>query len=300
MNNANPSKAEILRKHAEKLLGGKLPDPGPSSHQDEIKIILGELEKHQVELEQQNQELMLAKEQATAEANKFTDFFDFAPTGFFTLSIKGEILELNLAGAKMLGQERSKLNNNLFHAYVSEESQIVFHLFLAKIFEENLCETIQITLGVNSDLPTYVNLTGKIAGNAELCYITATDVTDNKLAELAIKESAEKFQIFFEKSAVGKSVTTMDGSLQTNDAFCQILGYSREEFKHLKWWDITHPDDISINQKILDSIIAGEKESERWEKRYIHQDGSIVWVDINTAHSSGQSGKTAIFHHLHR
>jgi PAS domain S-box-containing protein len=98
-----------------------------------------------------------------------------------------------------------------------------------------------------------------------------------------IKKSEENFRNVFEHSVVGISMTTIDGKLKTNKAFSRILGYSEAELSKLRWQEITHSDDIERSQEIISSIITGEKASARWEKRYIHKNGNIVWADISTS-----------------
>ncbi len=110
-----------------------------------------------------------------------------------------------------------------------------------------------------------------------------TDITERKQTEIALKQNEEKFRNFFENTIVGMSITSIDGNLTVNNAFCKIVGYSETELNNLNWKEITHLDDIELNNKIISSILKGEKQSEHWEKRYIHKDGHIVWVDINTA-----------------
>ena len=108
------------------------------------------------------------------------------------------------------------------------------------------------------------------------------EMIERKKAEEAMKQSEDYFRNIFEYSAVGNSITTLDGRLRTNKEFCSILGFSDQELSATNWRDITHPDDIETNEKNIESIISGEKSSMRWEKRYIHKDGHIVWVDIST------------------
>ncbi|MCX6240088.1 MAG: PAS domain S-box protein [Bacteroidia bacterium] len=108
------------------------------------------------------------------------------------------------------------------------------------------------------------------------------EINERKKAEEALQLSEEYFRNIFEYSTVGKSITTLDGKLKTNKEFCRILGYSNDELSTMKWQEITYPIDIETNQKIIDSIISGEYLSRRWEKRYIHKNGHIVWVDVST------------------
>ena len=48
--------------------------------------LIHELEVHQIELEMQNEELVLAKEQAELATEKYTELYDFSPSGYFILS----------------------------------------------------------------------------------------------------------------------------------------------------------------------------------------------------------------------
>jgi len=92
----------------------------------------------------------------------------------------------------------------------------------------------------------------------------------------------EIFRNLFEHSVVGMSITSLDNKLHPNDAFCEMLGYSKEELVDKQWDEYTHPDDIAYNHAVIDSILAGGKKSVRWEKRYLHKNGSTIWVDIHT------------------
>jgi PAS domain S-box-containing protein len=130
-----------------------------------------------------------------------------------------------------------------------------------------------------------------IAKNKLLKY----DISERRLVEEALQLSEEKFRSIFEYSAEGKSMSTTDGKLIMNKAFCQILGYTEDELSPAKLKEITHPDDVVNNQKIVSSILSGEKEVARWEKRYIHKNGNIVWVDISTTLLRDNSGNPLYF-----
>lgn len=86
-----------------------------NASEEELKKPAFELGVHQMEPEMQNPELLLAKEQAESAVEKYTELFDFAPSGSFTLSTKGTFLELNHVGEQILGKERSVLRNGQFY-----------------------------------------------------------------------------------------------------------------------------------------------------------------------------------------
>jgi PAS domain S-box-containing protein len=109
------------------------------------------------------------------------------------------------------------------------------------------------------------------------------DITDRKQAEEALRQSEDKFKYVFDYSNIGKSITSLDGEIHVNKAFCDMLSYSPEDLQGIRWQDITHPDDIEMSQREIDSILSGEKEMARFTKRYLQKNGSIVWADVSTS-----------------
>lgn len=110
-----------------------------------------------------------------------------------------------------------------------------------------------------------------------------SDISERKKTEIALRENEEKFRNIFENSIVGKSITTIDGKLVVNNAFRNIVGYSSAELSNMTWREFTHKDDIEYNAKEIKSLLKGEKHFSQWEKRYIHKNGSIIWVHISIA-----------------
>jgi len=121
------------------------------------------------------------------------------------------------------------------------------------------------------------------------------EIEERKKAEEALRLSEGYFRKIFDYSTIGKSITTIDGRLKTNYQFRHILGYSEEELSNRKWQDLTHPDDVQINQDHLNEIFDGKKLSARFEKRYIHKDGHVVWVDVSTVLQRDNDGKPQYF-----
>jgi PAS domain S-box-containing protein len=189
------SEAASLRQCAEELLRKKISKQGAQLTQTETNKLLHELEVHQVELEMQNQELIQSNEQASIATEKYIKLYDFAPTGYFSLSNQGEILELNIAGAKMLGKDRSQLKNRLFHLHLTDDLKSVFLLFLEKVFRRNIVENCEVTLLSNANSQLVLLLTGIASENGAHCFITAVDITERKQTEqelIIAKEHAEQ------------------------------------------------------------------------------------------------------------
>ena len=228
MEKGNKSDSAKLRQKAEKLLKKKTSKTALHISEAENLKLIHELEVHQIELELINEELTLAKEQAAEIATeKYAELYDFAPSGYFTLSREGKIIDLNLCGSQMLGKERSLLKNSLFGFFVSSETKPIFNLFLGKVFNDKVKETCEVTLSTNHNVQTYVYLTGIITENKEQCLVTAIDITERIKAEGYLKESENKYRNLFDNDLAGNFITTADGEIQLcNLAFAKIFGFS--------------------------------------------------------------------------
>jgi len=138
--------AAELRSRAESRLPkqGKAPNATtvPKSAADTQRL-LHELQVHQIELEMQNAELQASRDRAEGLLGKYTDLYDFAPVGFFSLNKAGRILEANLTGSVLLGVERSRLISRSLRQFVAPTSRPAFLDFLAEVFAgatKQVCE----------------------------------------------------------------------------------------------------------------------------------------------------------------
>ncbi|MCX6276764.1 MAG: PAS domain S-box protein [Bacteroidetes bacterium] len=196
---------------------------------DTLKFI-HELEVHQIELEMVNDELILAKDQAAELATeKYVELYNFAPTGYFTLSKEGEIIELNLSGSQMLGRERSRLINRRIDIFISEDTKPNFNLFLQKIFSGKTKETCEATISTNGNLPMFVYLTGIVTQNGEQCFVNMVDITRSKQAE-ALEQTRQNYETFFNAIDEFRFVLDEQGNIiHINSKVADRLGYAREE-----------------------------------------------------------------------
>jgi PAS domain S-box-containing protein len=110
------------------------------------------------------------------------------------------------------------------------------------------------------------------------------DLTERREAELALRASERRFSRFFEEAPIGMIIVDLAGRYErVNDAFCSIIGLSRERLTAGTRHDITHPDDVAGDEARLRSMLAGETTSAAWEKRYAHASGRTVWASISVA-----------------
>jgi len=158
-------------------------------NQAEAQKLIQELEVHQIELRLQNEELLQATKIAQEAKDKYTELYDFAPSGYFSLNEKGEILQLNHSAAKMLGSERSNLINKSFLLFVSNNYKPIFSHFLEESFRSRVQENCEIAMSINDHQPVYVLLTTIVLEDSKQCHITAVDISERKMLEEKLEQS---------------------------------------------------------------------------------------------------------------
>lgn len=227
--NQEGTKFEVsfIRRKAEELLKNKQEKPDSNLSEVEILKLIHEIEVHQIELELQNEELKAAKERAIELASeKYAELYDFAPSGYFTLSREGEIVDLNIAASKMLGKEREVLIKSRLGFFVSDDTKQDFNIFIKNIFASKEKETCLVTLLTNKDLPVFAHLTGISTKNNEQCLVNVADITKLIEAENRIRE----LSIIATKTDNLVMTTDANGKIEyVNNAFEKLSGYSLKE-----------------------------------------------------------------------
>jgi len=136
-NTAEEAAIELRKNAEEKLLNQNLEK---CIDEADNLMLFHELQVHQIELEMQNEELILAKEKAESNNEKYVDLYDFAPCGYLSLSEDATIIDLNFSASHILGKDRSRLKNTRFGLHVSGESLESFNLLLtnASLFNKKI------------------------------------------------------------------------------------------------------------------------------------------------------------------
>jgi PAS domain S-box-containing protein len=122
------------------------------------------------------------------------------------------------------------------------------------------------------------------------------DISERKQAAEVLRDSEARLRATFEQAAVGIVQVDLEGRLtQVNQKFCDLVGYSEAELRSTHFADITHPDDLASDQVQVIRLLTGESSSFTMEKRYIHADGTPVWVNLSGSLVHNASGEPQYF-----
>ena len=96
--------------------------------------------------------------------------------------------------------------------------------------------------------------------------------------------SDTRFQATFEQAAVGIAHVAPDGRLiRANPALEKLLGYDQAAFRALTWQDVTFPDDLQDDLKLMERLLRREIPAYSRDKRFVAHDGSVVWTSVTVA-----------------
>jgi len=155
--------------------------------------LLHELQVHQIELGLQNEALQESLAEVDAQLQRYSDLYDFAPVGYFTLESDGAIRELNLSGAQLLGAERAQLVGRRFGVFVAETSRPTFFRFLGAAFATKTKRTCDVELALEGRSPLAVTIDATLSPDGRECRAVVSDLTERKRAhetEAAAREHA--------------------------------------------------------------------------------------------------------------
>lgn len=239
--------------------------------------------------ERRRSEAALRKSEA-----RYRAVFEQAAVGVEWLSLDGRIIDANGRLYTMLGYERDEILGRASRDLTHPDDRGDLDRLLARLLAGEIDSYAIDKRYLRKDGSTvWVRVTSSLAGNdAGLHRISIVeDVTERIRAERSLREREGQLSAIFDQATVGLAQTDLDGRfVLVNDRFCDLAGRPRAALLGLRMQDITHPEDVARNtEQFTRAVETGEPFV--IEKRYVHPDGDVVWVDNNVTLVRGGDGE---------
>jgi PAS domain S-box-containing protein len=232
-------------------------------------------------------------ETSAATEERYRTLFETLPEGVVYYSADGVVLAANRAASEILGfdpvamdtwpviRDKSAVNED-GSPYQREESAVMVALRTGEIVANRLVGLFPGPAGEHQWLRvTAIPDAYDEHGQPQRAYVMFTDVTEQRRVELTLKDGNRLLRGLRDANILGVVVAGEDGVIEANDAYLDIIGYSREEFdsKGVHWRAITPPewaasDDVAVRELRRTGVYYP------YEKEYLHRDGHRVPVLI--------------------
>ena len=272
-----------LRKRAGKKIPRSADSTGKMST-PEIQKLVHELRVHQIELEMQNEALRESQADTAESQYKYSELYDFAPVGYFTLDRKGHIIEANVTGAILLDTEKRSLAKQPFQRFIVPGHLSIFQSHLQKTQETQSKQICKLKLTGKDGTPfdALIDTIAVIDGEGKFDHYrsSVTDITEITKAE-ALRESEIKYRGLYESTQDGIAMTDIKGSIiECNRAFLDMLGYTEKEMKNITYRQTTPVKWHDMERNIVINKILKTGYSDAYEKEYIRKDGTAFPVSM--------------------
>ncbi len=307
MKNNLKNSSESLRKQAEDFLNSQKIISGTNNSESASVQLIEELLACQNELKLQNQELLAAEKEFYSEREYYKDIFNNQPAGLYRIRVfpvhkwKAEswvsaenppyIMELaSDRFCEILGVSKQDFENNPYiiinRIYNDDKNS-----FIKRNEEANkkfIAFRWEGRLMINEDVK-WVRLESRPRklDNGEIIWTGILyDISERKLVEAELEESRLKL----EDVLIGANVGSLEWNIQTgkirfNEVWAKNLGYTSNLirigvtlFGKNGWKKLTHPDDISYAEEMLERHFSGELPHHSVEVRMKHRNGHWVWI----------------------
>lgn len=250
----------------------------------EQKLIEEKLEQRVLKRTAELRLEVLEREKATdalaISEEKYRTLVETSLAGVFYTNLKGDLLYVNDAIAKMYEFENPE---QMYAEGILPRWGDLKHRdeFLAELRATGIANNFESEMVTCSGNHIHVMISSKLQGDVISGMVM--DITDRKKTEIALSTSEKKFRTIFDQTATGFVEGNLQGQFtHANQKVCEITGYSEDELKKLTNKDISVPKEFSVEEKLFKQMLEGRRKSVNLEKRIIRKDGKKTWIKMSS------------------
>jgi len=243
-----------------------------------VARLVHELEVHRIELETQNESLRLSQIALVESRDRYFELYELAPIGYLAIDGQGRIARINLAGAALLGLDRSQLISRHFAQFVDGQGEQRWNELLLstmRLHESNNGELL-LRRKNGSSFEAQIDCRKAATG----VFLTLIDISERKGIEAQLITATKRYLALFRDATDAIALAGPDGRLEeVNARFAALLGYAEHELRGMPIERI-HPlrELPRIREHFAGILQTGSSES--LETQVLCKDGRQVDVEI--------------------
>ncbi len=138
---------------------------------DALKL-LHELQVHQVELDLQHEQIEANERDLVHALDRYKAFYDYAPVGYFIVGLDGRIIEVNAAGAELLGVEQNQFYGCRIDRFLAPESQLTMAGLMKKLRDKGSRASCEVRSLDDGNGSRQLRITANVAPDGDIVLMT--------------------------------------------------------------------------------------------------------------------------------
>jgi PAS domain S-box-containing protein len=239
---------------------------------------------------------LLLKKKSNGESRttdlRYKTLFEQSPYGVLIIDTRGKILDFNEAAHRQLGYSRKEFAHLSLADIDPFQSPEEIRQSIEEVLEKGSAEFAVKHRTKGGETRDVHVITRALVLSGETVFHTIwRDITDQKMAEEALRQSEKRFHALFDSTPLGVVLVSKDRRIvDCNAAFQKMLGYSLKELQTKSIPEISHAGDDLATREYYRRMLAGEIDSFTMEKRHIRKDGTVIWTNLTGTTTRGEDG----------
>lgn len=240
-------------------------------------------ERQRKELQREIAERKLSETALSRSEARFRQIFDKTPMMMVCADRVGTIRSVNEKCLKDLGYNLDDLLGQNIGVLLNQESKLAFlHCFheLWNTGEIRNCSAAYLKKD-RTQMETLIDaviVEDRIWGSVSLMIVR--DITEQRLKEIALRESEDRYRALAENSLTGIYVQQDGNFVYVNERAAQFLGYSTQELVGQSVSNYIEPEEREMARAFAAARISGENVPSHYELRLLAKNNQARWVEV--------------------
>ena len=225
-------------------------------------------------------------ERLTSSESRYRTLFDFATDTFMLHAKGGVIVDVNHRACESFGYAKEEFIGKTpdFFSAVMNPERLEWILSELEKGKSLHYDTVHRRKD-GSVFPAEVQVRPIILDGKRYAVTLSRDITERKQAELALRESEQRYRLALDTAEIGTwSYQAHSGLIKLDDRTKQHWGLDSADFKLEEMYKVLHPDDKEIIVQAYGRALSSTSLDDRvdFEHRIILPDNSVRWLSVRS------------------